>query len=125
MASAMELPTERFGPIFVATVQHTDTLTATEAKAFGALLDAHVEGHPSTPLLLNLLHVTFLSSAILSEVIRINNRLQEKGASLRLCGLNENIQKVFAVTHLDTLFHTNGPNQARVQSAAEAFIADL
>lgn len=55
-------------------------------------------------LLLNFEHVRFMSSAVISELLRINEYCRQQGGALRLCGINRFIYEVFQITRLDRLF---------------------
>ena len=45
-----------------------------------------------------------MSSAALTELLRVNEALRNAGGSVRLCGLSTNIRKVFQITNLEKLF---------------------
>ena len=48
--------------------------------------------------------VEFMSSAMLGKLVQIHKRCKEYKASLKLCGINSEIRKVFKITKLDKLF---------------------
>ena len=64
----------------------------------------YVEKHPRANLLLDFEHVDYLSSAVLTELLRLHKFLMDQGGHLRLCSLNDDIRKVFEITNLDKLF---------------------
>ena len=92
------------GALTVATIVHSKMLDATNGTVFGDAVLAYLKGHSGIELLLNFEQVKYMSSAGLTELLRINNVLQEWGASVHLCGLNCDIHNVFCITNLDKLF---------------------
>ncbi len=48
--------------------------------------------------------VTFLSSAVLGKLIKLNGRVMDRGGEMALCGLEPRIAEVFHITNLDKLF---------------------
>ena len=65
---------------------------------------AHIEGRPCSRLLLDFRHVRHLTSAALTELVRLQHTLRESGGELRLCGLRKEIYRVFEITNLDSYF---------------------
>ncbi|HNR31878.1 MAG TPA: STAS domain-containing protein, partial [Candidatus Hydrogenedentes bacterium] len=55
-------------------------------------------------LLLNFEHVDYLSSAVLTELLRINKIVQEAEGQMRICAVAPNIREIFEITNLDKLF---------------------
>jgi len=110
-----------YGAIVIGTIQGAARLDTTNAQLFGEALVGHVEQTPDIHLLLNLSKVDYLSSAIITEIIRARNVLQNANGSMRLCGANEYVLNVFKVTGLDKLFSPVHP----VREAAEADISCL
>jgi len=95
---------EEQGPIVVCQIRSASVLDAVNVSQFGKDLLSYVEKHPKISLLLDFESVEYLSSAVLTELLRVHKRLQESGGSLRLCGLNQDIRKVFEITNLDKVF---------------------
>jgi anti-anti-sigma factor len=110
-----------YGDIIIGTVQGAPRLDTTNAPLFGETLVTYVEQAPSTHLLLNLSKVEYLSSAIITEIIRAHRVLQGGNGTMRLCGANEYIASVFKVTGLDKIFCPIH----HVREAAETYIAWL
>ena len=90
--------------IVVGHIGAASVLDAANVDQFGAEVIGHVKGQPRLSLLLDFGEVDYLSSAVLTELIRINETLAESQGNLRLCGLNKDIRKVFEITNLDKLF---------------------
>ncbi len=55
-------------------------------------------------LLLSFSNVDHLSSAALGALITINNKVKDKGGSLRLANIDPQIYEVFMITRLNKLF---------------------
>ena len=55
-------------------------------------------------LVLDFSGVTQLSSAMLAQLLKLRRKMESKGEKLRLCGLDSQLQSVFATTRLDRLF---------------------
>lgn len=94
----------RQGPISVGTIQQAQMLDTFNVAEFGKQLDAFVVRQPSANLLLNFEHVDYLSSAVLTELLRVNKKIEQNGGSMRLYGLSDAIREVFEITNLDKLF---------------------
>jgi anti-sigma B factor antagonist len=103
------------GNITVGTIATTSVLDALNVSAFGQCVLDYVRDKPSINLLLNFENVNYLSSAVLSELIRINDATTKGGGILRLCALEDNIQEVFRITNLDQVFVIYGPAKDAVK----------
>lgn len=95
---------ETRGAITLGTVRAARVLDAVNVTEFGSLLLDYVEQHPGVHLLLNFGHVNYLSSAALTELLKVNEAVQRSGGSVRLCALSPEIASVFQITNLDKLF---------------------
>ncbi len=95
--------TER-GVITIGKIQAGSVLDAVNVNQFGKEVLEFVATHPDLNLLLDFQSVEYLSSAVLTELLRINQACKEAGGGLRLCGLNADITKVFEITNLDRMF---------------------
>lgn len=99
---------ERKGQITLGTITGTATLDGMHVDEFGREGCAYVEGKPGLNLLLDFRNITYLSSAALTELLRIREALKRENGSLRLCCLSCEIQRVFRITNLEKLFHIHG-----------------
>ena len=95
---------EQQGEICVATIRAVKVLDAVNVSEFGREILDYVEKHPETHLLINFCHVHYLSSAVLTELLRIKDALEGSKGSLRLCAVNKDIHRVFEITNLDKVF---------------------
>jgi anti-anti-sigma factor len=109
------------GEITEGIILSPSVLDSLNVSQFGNEVIAYVQGHPRVNLLLNFERVNYLSSAVLTELLRINEAVQEGDGHLRLCALNKDIHKVFEITNLDKIFVIYGaPDEAQ-----ERFVRSL
>jgi anti-sigma B factor antagonist len=107
---------ESRGAITVGTITGTNVLDGLHTDDFGKEACAFVAGKPGLHLLLDFRNITYLSSAALTELLRIREALMKQGGTLRVCCLSCEILKVFQITNLEKLFHIHGE-----EDTAEAF----
>ncbi|MBP8130374.1 MAG: STAS domain-containing protein [Candidatus Hydrogenedentes bacterium] len=98
---------KRAGRITVATVRSSSVLSALNVAEFGNQMLRHVKGKRGINLLLSLENVDYLSSAVLTELLRINKAVQELEGRFRICAVAPNIREIFQITNLDKLFVLN------------------
>ena len=89
----------------VGTLGAGTSLNAEGSKDFGDDVIAYISAHPGVRLLLNFQNITYLSSAALSELLRINDTAKTEKSAVQLCGLSKEIHKVFEITKLADVFH--------------------
>lgn len=94
----------------VATLSPDAKLDADGSRAVGDELVDYVKKHEGVRLLINFQNITYLSSAALSELLRVNQAAKDNRAVVQLCGLSNEVHKVFEVTQLSSVFHVN-PNE--------------
>ncbi|MBL7647316.1 MAG: STAS domain-containing protein [Candidatus Hydrogenedentes bacterium] len=92
------------GKIVVGTIRTTSVLSAINVAEFGNEVVAKIEGNTGINLLLSFENVDYLSSAVLTELLRINKAIQEAQGQLRLCGVSKVILEIFQITNLDKMF---------------------
>ncbi len=106
------------GPITVGTVAKSTMLDGSVVARFGGEVLKQLQGRTGVHLLLDFAHVEYLSSAALSELIKINDYIVGSGGSMRVCGLTPDIYKVFQITRFDKAFDIHAgeaANQAVVR----------
>ena len=101
---ALSITFDNYGPITVGTIEAVNMLDEENVREFGRQVIAHVTGQPGICLLLNFEHVAFLSSAAITELLRILEACRPEGGQVRLCGLTDPIRSVFEITNLAKLF---------------------
>lgn len=92
------------GRIHVGTIRTSSVLSTINVVEFGNEVIGYVEAHPAINLLLNFENVDYLSSAVLTELLRINKAIEAARGQLRLCGVSKVILEVFQITNLDKMF---------------------
>jgi anti-sigma B factor antagonist len=95
---------EQQGRVTVATIRAASVLDALNVTEFGRQVLDYIKDKPALHLLLNFRNVKYLSSAALTELLRINESIGDAKGTLRLMGLNAEIQEVFRITNLDKVF---------------------
>ena len=73
---------------------------------------AFVSTRKGLNLLLDFAGVDYLSSAALTELIKVNDAVVSGGGSMRICGLTPQIQKVFEITRFDKSFDIHAGEKA-------------
>ena len=97
--------------ITVGTLGAGTSLDAEGSKTFGDSVIRYIESNPGVRLLLNFQNITYLSSAALSELLRINQTAKVEKADGQLCGLSKEIHKVFEITKLVDVFHVEADEE--------------
>ncbi|HRI86828.1 MAG TPA: STAS domain-containing protein [Candidatus Hydrogenedentes bacterium] len=108
------------GAITVGEVHAGSVLDALNVSQFGQEVVTYVKQRQGVRLLLDFHRVEYLSSAVLTELLRINQTCKEVGGDLRLCALNDDIRKVFEITNLDKMFTIYGEHDDAILKYARA-----
>ena len=90
--------------VTVGTIEGTTVLDGMNVTGFGDRVIEYVKDKSGLHLLLDFDNITYMSSAGLTELLRINHALGASKGSIRLCNLSCDIRKVFQITNLDRLF---------------------
>lgn len=96
---------KRYETVTVATIHTARVIDTAGMAAFGDEILFYLEDHPDIHLLVNFFKVDFMSSAMLTELLRINELVRRQRGSMRLCGLSKEMRHVFKLTKLDGVFH--------------------
>ncbi len=99
------------GRVHVGTIHVNSVLSTINIAEFGNELLRYVHERPGLNLLLNFEHVDNLSSAVLTELLRVNKVVQEGEGNLRLCAVAPKIREVFEITNLNTIFVIHGDDE--------------
>lgn len=111
------------GNITVGTIQASNMFDAMNVTEFGNEAIQYLKENPGTKLLLNFESVDYMSSAALTELLRINEEVKKTDGSVRLCSLTPDIRKVFEITNLEKLFVIHGDDS--VESALKRYERSL
>jgi anti-anti-sigma factor len=101
---------EQHESIHVGTIRTSSVLSEVNVTEFGNQVLRYIEAHPKVNLLLSFEHVDYLSSTVLTELLRIKRAIDESEGHLRLCAISPVIREVFEITNLDRVFviHEDG-----------------
>ena len=100
------------GHIHIGTVCASKVLKTINIAEFGNEVLEYIKAHPGLNLLLNFESVDYLSSAVLTELLRINQAMAQVRGRLRLCAISPTIREIFEITRLDSVFSIHGENIA-------------
>ena len=109
--------------VTVGTIEGATVLDGMNVTDFGDDVIEYIKDKPGLHLLLNFNNITYMSSAGLTELLRIHHALGESKGSIRLCNLSGEIHKVFKITNLDQLFNAQGSED--VESAMRRYERSL
>lgn len=110
-------------PISIGTIEGTEVLDGLNVADFGNQVLEFLKDKSGVHLLLNFENVRYMSSAALTELLRINKALHDSKGSVRLCNLSCDIRKVFQITNLDKLFAIH--DEENVEAATQRFERSL
>lgn len=96
---------KKYGEIAIAFVGSKQVIETSDVSQFGDEIIRFLQKRPDSHLLLNFEKVDFMSSAMLTEMLRVNEVVRSQRGSLRICGLRKEMKQVFEVTKLDSIFH--------------------
>ena len=100
------------GRIHIGTVCASQVLKSINIAEFGNEVLAYIKANPGLNLLLNFESVDYLSSAVLTELLRVNQAIQHSRGRLRLCAISPTIKEIFEITRLDSVFSIHGESLA-------------
>ncbi len=105
------------GPVTIGTIVNTSVLDGSNVDAFGRESLAYAETHAGMHILIDFENIRYISSAALTELLRLHHYLLQSSGSVHLCNLNSDIRNVFRITSLDKLFviHTADSTDAAAQ----------
>lgn len=95
---------KKYGAITLASIYAPRVVSVSTETELSDIVLAHLEKNPDTHLLLDFSDVDYISSARLTDLLRIKDVIARRGGSMRICGLNAEVSKVFAVTKLQEIF---------------------
>ncbi|MBI2423994.1 MAG: STAS domain-containing protein [Candidatus Hydrogenedentes bacterium] len=89
------------GPFVLGTVHQASVLNETNVSDFARDLRQFMEKYPDRNLLLCFKQVAYLSSTVLTELMRAHKGLQAQGGGLSVCSLRDTLREVFSITNFD------------------------
>ncbi len=103
MSEESSVSFETAGLVTITRVTRPDAMEAANVARFGEEALDYVRNHPGCQLLLDFGTVEYLSSAALSEILVLHRKCRETGGDIRLCGMTNDVLKVFKITQLDRI----------------------
>lgn len=95
---------KKYGAVTLASIYAARAISLSSETELSDLVIAHLEKNPDAHLLLDFTDVDYIASARLTDLLRIKDVVTRQGGSMRICGLNAEVSKVFGVTKLDEIF---------------------
>ena len=86
----------------VATIQLEELLYSMDVEAVHRQLEDLLHETPTSTLILNLEHVTAVSSELIGSVLMLQRQAREGQGSLRLCCLDERVMHTFRLSRVDS-----------------------
>lgn len=104
MSSAIHIEVESNDSSLVVTIKDSRVYDEKLVAHVGEEIEELLHSNQKEKVILNFIHVTYLSSSFLGKIIGINKRTKAKSQKLILCGLNDDIMETFQITKLDKFF---------------------
>ena len=83
-----------------------DQLTALQTvDTFAEQLTALIAKRPEAWYVINFHDVTFMVTPAVNALLQASRQLKQRGGQIVVCGLNENIRRVFTLMKLDRVIH--------------------
>ena len=95
---------EEVGRVHVGTILSSSVLNPANVVEFGREVLEYINRNPGINLLLNFENVDYLSSSVLTELLKVNKAIESTHGRLRLCAVSPVILEVFEITNLNTVF---------------------
>jgi anti-anti-sigma factor len=102
--NSLTLEFESHGLATVANITNATMLDTTNVISFGRQAIDYINDHSCANMLINFEQIQYMSSAGLTELLRINEALKPQHGAVHLFGINSDIFNVFRITNLDTVF---------------------
>lgn len=67
-------------------------------------------------VLIDFQQTSYIDSSGVSVLVHVSNKIREKGGQLRLANLNEDLQRLFELTRLDSVFQIADSRKAALAS---------
>jgi anti-sigma B factor antagonist len=116
MSEETSVSFEQDGLVTIVRANESDALEAANVAKFGEDTLEYVRNHPGANLLVDFGNVEYLSSAALSEILVLHRKCRETDGDIRLCGMSNDVIKVFKITKLDRIVEVyDGPVSLAVQ----------
>jgi anti-sigma B factor antagonist len=115
-ANEPQIVTKNMGNGMVVTLLTPQLLEDAEIASLEKSLLQLIQQANIVNFVLNFENVSFLSSAVLRVLIKVNTAISEKHGKLRLCEIAPKILEVFKITRLNKVFDIRKDVDAAVES---------
>jgi len=105
MASAARIMVQKIGKVAVIDFVDSAIMDMQQIQQITEELERIVDDQDQKFLLLDFSEVKFLSSQALGVMLKLHQKLTDKGGWLGVCGLKKELYKIFRLTRLDRLFN--------------------
>jgi anti-sigma B factor antagonist len=110
------LQVQRQGDVTIVGFLDRNILEETSIQQIGEEISRIIDESDTPKLLLFFGSVEHLSSAALTALITINNKVRQRGGQLRLSNIGAHIYEVFSITKLNKLFQIHDTAESAIQS---------
>ncbi len=105
MAVSSRIVVEKIGKVAVVDFVDSAIMDMQQIQQITEELESMIDSQDEKYILLDFSSVKFLSSQTLGVILKIHQKLSDKGGWLGLCGLRKELYKIFRLTRLDRLFN--------------------
>ena len=84
--------------------EETKILDQETVEAIGGELQAIAEATDSKKIIVDLNRIELMTSTMIGQFVLFHNRCEKRGIALRFCNLTSEIQKLFKMLRLDSIF---------------------
>lgn len=95
---------EQYGTVTVLTLAKAAATHVLQNGELRAEMQAFVATAKPLSVVVNFSQLTRCPSAIISSLIGLRSRMNDRGSRLALCGMNQSLRDQFARLHLDSVF---------------------
>ncbi|MFO8014284.1 MAG: STAS domain-containing protein [Phycisphaerae bacterium] len=116
MATDRLYETNEVDGVIVVTFRQSQILDAMTIERMSSGLKELIGSHEGGKFIFDFSQVTYMSSSALGMLIGLQRRVAQKGARLKLTGIQDEIMEVFRITQLDTVFDIYKDTDAAVEA---------
>jgi anti-sigma B factor antagonist len=114
------LEVHEVGEATVVTLTRRHLMQAEPIGIIGGILFNLADNLGSRSLVVSFSQVAYLSSAMLTKLVLLHQKIYAAGGRLGLCGVHPDVQQAFVATGLDKLFNIYRDEQEALRALASA-----
>ncbi len=96
--------------------EETRILDQETVEAIGGELQAVAEATEAKKIIIDLNRIELMTSTMIGQFVTFHNRCEKRGIALRFCNLSSEIQKLFKMLRLDTIFNISDTREKALDS---------